>query len=191
MEARERPDTPVICQATPDGAVLTVLVCLALMVLGAIQVEAQWRPTRHFTVKDGLVQSQISAIDQDVDGFLWFATEAGLCRFDGVRFRRFTRTEGLPDSVMVDVCAHGDEVWVATERGGLVIWDGNTLEEVADLPLNPDELLTGVQLLADGTVIASSRQGVIAGRPGGWRRISTSRCGKLARATPARSSVWA
>ena len=93
------------------------------------------------------MQSQISAIDQDADGFLWFATEAGLCRFDGVRFRRFTRTEGLPDSVMVDVCAHGDEVWAATERGGLVLWNGSALEKVAGLPLEPGELLTGVQVL--------------------------------------------
>ena len=164
----------VRASVSPDSknGVVRRVVCLFWVIVMVGVAEAQWKPTRHFTVKDGLVQSQISAIDQDADGFLWIATEAGLCRFDGKHFRHFTRTNGLPDSVLADVAAHGNEVWAATERGGLVVWDGKDLEQVTNLPLEEDELLTGVQILEDGTVIVSSQQGVLAGRSGSWRRIS-------------------
>jgi ligand-binding sensor domain-containing protein len=32
---------------------------------------------------DGLSQQAVSAIAQDVPGFMWFGTEGGLDRFDG------------------------------------------------------------------------------------------------------------
>src|SRR5262245_52375403 len=53
-------------------------------------------PVRHglddFTVTtwnedDGLSASQVTAIEQDHDGYLWIGTDVGLLRFDGVRFQ--------------------------------------------------------------------------------------------------------
>ncbi len=38
---------------------------------------------------DGLPQNTVSNIAQTPDGYLWFATEEGLARFDGVRFTTF------------------------------------------------------------------------------------------------------
>src|SRR5713101_1777854 len=35
---------------------------------------------------DGLPSNRIYAITQDLDGYLWLATESGPVRFDGVRF---------------------------------------------------------------------------------------------------------
>lgn len=35
---------------------------------------------------------------QDQDGFIWFATEYGLTRFDGSNFKNFTVKDGLPDN---------------------------------------------------------------------------------------------
>jgi ligand-binding sensor domain-containing protein len=35
---------------------------------------------------DGLPAGRIRAIAQDADGYLWLGTDAGLVRFDGVRF---------------------------------------------------------------------------------------------------------
>ncbi len=39
--------------------------------------------------KDGLPEGEIRAIAQTSDGYLWFGTEEGLVRFDGVEFRVF------------------------------------------------------------------------------------------------------
>ena len=35
---------------------------------------------------------------QDKEGFMWFATENGLSRFDGKNFKTFTTKDGLPDN---------------------------------------------------------------------------------------------
>ena len=44
---------------------------------------------QHFGVEDGLPQGYISGITQDKDGFLWFGTLDGICRYDGRSFRTF------------------------------------------------------------------------------------------------------
>lgn len=44
---------------------------------------------QHYGVEDGLPQSFITGITQDEDGFIWFGTLDGLCRFDGRTFKTF------------------------------------------------------------------------------------------------------
>ena len=43
----------------------------------------------HFSVNEGLSQSNVSSIFQDHLGFMWFGTFDGLNRFDGVSFTSF------------------------------------------------------------------------------------------------------
>jgi ligand-binding sensor domain-containing protein len=50
---------------------------------------------------------------QDKDGFIWFATEAGLSRFDGTRFKNFTTADGLPEVEILKLYAdHKGRVWI-------------------------------------------------------------------------------
>ncbi|MBL0129190.1 MAG: histidine kinase [Flavobacteriales bacterium] len=53
---------------------------------------------RQFTTKDGLAQSQVRAMAQDGDGYLWFGTLGGASRFDGTFFQNLALQEGLPDA---------------------------------------------------------------------------------------------
>jgi ligand-binding sensor domain-containing protein/signal transduction histidine kinase len=46
----------------------------------------------HWTAKDGLPQNAIYSLLQSRDGYLWFGTQEGLVRFDGVRFTVYDRT---------------------------------------------------------------------------------------------------
>jgi two-component sensor histidine kinase len=59
----------------------------------------------HYDVKDGLPSTIVYDITQDNDGFIWFGTENGLCRFDGKNFTTFTMKDGLPDNSVLRVCA--------------------------------------------------------------------------------------
>lgn len=43
-------------------------------------------------ISDGLPQNGVSELRQTQDGYVWFGTQEGLVRFDGVRFRTFDRT---------------------------------------------------------------------------------------------------
>jgi hypothetical protein len=61
----------------------------------------------HYDEKDGLPSSTIYDVTQDADGFVWFATENGLTRFDGVQFKTFSTDDGLPDNSILRI--HADK----------------------------------------------------------------------------------
>ena len=47
----------------------------------------------HYSVDDGLPNNVVNCSLKDKDGFLWFGTWYGLCRFDGVQFRTYNKLE--------------------------------------------------------------------------------------------------
>jgi len=48
----------------------------------------------HLTTANGLSQNTITGIAKDKYGFMWFGTWAGLCRYDGYRFRVYQYEQG-------------------------------------------------------------------------------------------------
>ncbi len=72
------------------------------------------------TVEDGLVQSNITAIHQDRQGFIWFATMDGVSRWDGINFVNFQTHNGLSAAQVYDIYedAQGD-IYFPTYGGGL------------------------------------------------------------------------
>ena len=70
---------------------------------------------KNFTTKDGLPSNHIYSTVQDKKGFLWVATENGICRFDGRYFQTFTTEDGLPDNEVLHVVMENDgTIWVNT-----------------------------------------------------------------------------
>ena len=43
----------------------------------------------NYGIADGLPDSTINAIAQDSLGFMWFGTDDGLVRYDGVKFKKY------------------------------------------------------------------------------------------------------
>jgi ligand-binding sensor domain-containing protein/uncharacterized membrane-anchored protein YhcB (DUF1043 family) len=56
------------------------------MYLLSISAYAQSYSYKHYTIFDGLVQNQITALYQDHNGFIWIGTKDGISRFDGIQF---------------------------------------------------------------------------------------------------------
>ncbi len=78
---------------------------------------------RIWRTQDGLPQSEIRAIAQTPDGYLWIGTSGGLARFDGVRFVVFDRSNTpafRDDSILTLFTARDKSLWIGTEGGGLV-----------------------------------------------------------------------
>jgi ligand-binding sensor domain-containing protein/two-component sensor histidine kinase len=68
----------------------------------------------HYDVKDGLAGSTVYDLCQDKDGFIWFATEAGISRFDGTNFKNFTTSDGLPETEILKLFADSKgRIWMA------------------------------------------------------------------------------
>lgn len=67
----------------------------------------------HYDTKDGLAGSTVYDMCQDKEGFLWFATESGLSRFDGKNFKNFYVEDGLPDNEILRVFSDSKgRVWI-------------------------------------------------------------------------------
>jgi len=72
---------------------------------------------------DGLPQNTVQAVLQTRDGYVWIGTQAGLVRFDGVRFvPHNTRTTPaiLHDDIQALAETADGSLWIATYGGGLV-----------------------------------------------------------------------
>ena len=101
----------------------------------------------HYTFwseKDG-APSEISALAQTEDGFLWIGSERGLFRFDGVKFEEFKPQAGveLPSHSIYSLMATPDGgLWIAFAPNGLgFIKDGTITvyrrqEELPDSPVH-------------------------------------------------------
>jgi len=66
-------------------------------------IHSQTYFTKHFSVNDGLPSNHIYKALQDSKGYIWFATDNGISRFDGKRFKNFTSRDGLPDNDVFDL----------------------------------------------------------------------------------------
>lgn len=76
---------------------------------------------RHYSTANGLPSNCIRDILQDSCGFVWFATDGGLARFDGKEFRVF-KPSAVNDTVHVDnyvssLARAGQYIWLATDDG--------------------------------------------------------------------------
>jgi len=95
---------------------------------------ATWRT---YTPADGLASHQVEHVEQDGQGFLWFATSnSGVSRFDGEEFVAFTRHDGLSgNQVMHTLCDRRGRLWFATIDGGVCWYDGSSFHSFTDSPL--------------------------------------------------------
>src|ERR1700761_897519 len=55
-------------------------------------------PMLHYTIEDGLPSNNIYDVYRDSKGFLWFTSDKGIARYNGIKFEKFTTFNGLPDN---------------------------------------------------------------------------------------------
>lgn len=87
-------------------------------------VMAQWQ-TPQFTrlsTNEGLSQSHVNAILKDRNGFMWFATDEGLNKYDGYKFSIYKHYPevgtSISDNFIYDILEdRSGIVWVATAQG--------------------------------------------------------------------------
>ena len=107
------------------------MLALALSALAA-PIGAQVLPFEVLGLKEGIPQSQVSALAQDHEGYLWVGTWGGLARFNGNEFKSFFLEDGLPSTRIQELLAASDgTLWVATVAG-VSRWYGHHLETLKD-----------------------------------------------------------
>jgi ligand-binding sensor domain-containing protein len=61
---------------------------------------AQVPAYRNISVQQGLSSNEVYDILQDRKGYMWFSTDAGVCRYNGSDMKVFTTADGLSDNVV-------------------------------------------------------------------------------------------
>ncbi len=82
----------------------------------ALDVDQQFR---NYNIEKGLPSNCIRGITQDYFGFMWFATDGGLVRFDGIEFRNYPleigEEKGIEENFIRTVTAVNNDLWVGTD----------------------------------------------------------------------------
>lgn len=79
-----------------------------------------------WTTENGLPQNSINGIVQTRDGYIWFGTNDGLVRFDGVRFKVFNKanSEGISNNRISGVMEdRSGRLWVGADDGSLFFYE--------------------------------------------------------------------
>ncbi|MDR1632535.1 MAG: response regulator [Dysgonamonadaceae bacterium] len=109
--------------------IVCFLICLNYP---SFSLPAQPYSIERIGIEQGLSNNYIVGITQDRQGFLWFATESGLNRFDGKTFRiykkNFQKRTGISGNELNKVYADAKDnlIWIATQRAGLNVFDCET-----------------------------------------------------------------
>lgn len=95
-------------------------------------------------VSDGLPENTVKCIAQDEQGFIWFGTFNGLCRFDGVDFLTFRhepdQTSSIADNYVPALLSYKGGLWVGTDRG------------IDFYSIKENQFYHGTQITADGKI---------------------------------------
>ncbi len=101
---------------------LLILSCMIICLTG-ISVSGQAVTFEHFSVREGVSQSEIKCMLQDSEGYLWIGTQNGLNKYDGYSFVNYfydpSDSNSISNSWIFDICEDPDgNLWLGT-KGGL------------------------------------------------------------------------
>lgn len=95
-----------------------------LLAYCVLAIEQQGISFRKLSIEQGLSQSSVNAIIQDKEGYIWFGTQDGLNKYDGISFTVFNYRKqdsaSLSNPHIRTLFECSDNfIWIGTESGGL------------------------------------------------------------------------
>lgn len=121
----------------------TIIFLLFLTAFGSVSAQEIQSLFERINLEQGLSQRSIFSIAQDQKGFLWFATQEGLNKYDGYSFKIYRHTSfdslSVSDNYITNVVVdRNGTLWVGTQFGGLNKFESST-ESFRHYPAGEDE----------------------------------------------------
>ncbi len=154
---------------------LAVLISGVLLILPAVhgmnlRVDSLW-------VDQGLPGSLVRDIEQDQDGYLWFATWSGLARYDGYRITTIPLTgtvnreanQPVPDIRSLSLADDG-KLWIAAGARGLFVHEADVIHQVEILGSDGEQMtpvIYSIEHGTAGTIYLGTQRGLVIIDTGG------------------------
>ncbi len=109
----------------PAGRIIFLFLFLV-----TLQVSGQKYYFDQYSVSEGLAQSTVYCILQDMNDIFWLGTQAGVSRFDGSEFINYTAEDGLARGGVRAICQDAaGNIWFGHEGGGITRFNGDHFEK--------------------------------------------------------------
>jgi diguanylate cyclase (GGDEF)-like protein len=130
-------------------------------ILAAVCAEAARPAVRNYDLRDGLPQTQVTALAQDQAGFLWIGTlTGGVGRYDGRHWRVFDASSGLPGAAVAELVQDEHGTLYAGTGGGAARWTGESWQPLKAQGEIIRRNVRALLPLPDGTILLGSNQGI-------------------------------
>ena len=146
-------------------ALSSALLAISLMVNYATAAADNIRFEK-LNMDEGLSQQSVEAIFQDSQGYMWFGTQEGLNRYDGISFKSYVPEYNNPrsisslwiNSITED---HDGNLWLGTRNGvSMLNRSTETFVRYSDKNAINDKSVRVVKTDRDGTVWVGTRKGL-------------------------------
>ena len=96
------------------------LIIILFLPFYCLPIYAQQVNFQNWLTDQGIINSTVYHSFQSPKGFIWFATESGVLRFDGTEYKLFTVDDGLSDNEVLKIYADSkNRIWFLTLSGKL------------------------------------------------------------------------
>ena len=114
---------------------------------------------RNITMNDGLTANAVRNIVQDKYGFIWFGTDNGLCRYDGMKVQPYRIGELGVNQYISALMTDDEGLYVGTDKGVFFLsFERQTIER---LPLDIHSTVTWIAKDKEGGLwVSTMEQGV-------------------------------
>ena len=99
-----------------------------LVLLIQTSVLSQNFHSTNLSTAEGLLTNEIYDIFQDQLGNMWFATDIGVCMYNGYEFKNYTTKNGLTHNVVFQIKKYGDKLYFNTFKGGVCYLENDSIK---------------------------------------------------------------
>ena len=114
---------------------------------------------RHIGMEDGLPSNTVRNIVQDKYGYMWFGTDNGLCRYDGIRVQTFRIAQNNGNQYVSALLATDEGILTGTDQGVFLL--RHHADSLERLPLDIHSTVTYLMHDKEGNLwISTAEQGI-------------------------------
>lgn len=165
--------TPHSMSSTPWRRKAALVLVLAFGGAAQAQVRSfEQLEHRRWVAADG-GPSQVGAMAQTRDGYLWLGTNESLFRFDGVRFVRYEAPGLNTLNIVASLLAVDDELWVGLRFGGVRVIGPGGMREHLPGPNLPEGAIYSLARDSARAIWVAADDGLARYNGAHWERIGS------------------